>query len=163
MHFHPVRSTVEPSLRETGKRRAYLRRKANEVRSGEASEAREMRMENTVSGDRWWCGTPNERSECGEGRRLTYLPVAGSVGVRQYRDTGYSCLLSRVDDDKEDGEGREGDLNVDECTVTRRIAEADQEERGEGRASHKKEATDDLTVTVISAPTAARHLVSIYD
>lgn len=70
--------------------------------------------------------------------------------------------LSRVDDDKDEGEGK-GGLNVDECTVTRRIAEADQEERGEGRASHKKEATDDLTVTVISAPTAARHLVSIYD
>lgn len=70
--------------------------------------------------------------------------------------------LSQVDDDKE-GREEKGGLNVDECTVTRRIAEADQEERGEERASRKKEATDDLTVTVILAPTAVRHLVSIYD
>lgn len=41
-----------------------------------ASEAKEMRMEN---GERpWWCGTDRV-----EGRRLTYLPVVGSVGVRQ--------------------------------------------------------------------------------
>jgi len=67
---------------------------ADEVGEGtaKASEAKEMRMENTVSGDRWWCSTerPNERSV--EGRRLTYLPVVGSVGVRQVENPSVASL-----------------------------------------------------------------------
>lgn len=45
-------------------------------------------MVNTVSGDRWWCG--NERSV--EGQRLTCLPVAGSVGVRQVENPSVASL-----------------------------------------------------------------------
>lgn len=63
---------------------------ADEVGEGaaKASEAKEMRMENTVNGDRWWCGT--ERTV--EGRRLTYLPVVGSVGVRQVENRSVASL-----------------------------------------------------------------------
>lgn len=64
------------------------RRRRRVEGAAEASEAKEMRMENTVSGDRWWCG--NERSV--EGRRLTCLPVAGSVGVRQVENPSVASL-----------------------------------------------------------------------
>lgn len=64
------------------------RRRREVEGAAKASEAKEMRMENTVSGDRWWSGT--ERSV--EGQRLTYLPVAGSVGVRQVENPSVASL-----------------------------------------------------------------------
>lgn len=65
-------------------------RGAGEVGEGaaKASEAKEMRMENTVSGDRWWCGT--ERPV--EGRQLTYLPVVSSVSVCQVENPSVVSL-----------------------------------------------------------------------
>jgi len=63
--------------------------------AAEASEAKETRMENTVSGDRRRYGG-NERPIEGpvEGRRLAYLPVAGSVGVRQVENPSVASLPS---------------------------------------------------------------------
>jgi len=92
VHFHTSGHPVRRHSRLCGKR-AYVRseggRRRREVEgAAKASEAKEMRMENTVSGDRWWCGT--ERSV--EGQRLTYLPVAGSVSVRQVENPSVASL-----------------------------------------------------------------------
>lgn len=76
------------NARTCGARSEGGRRRREVEEAAKVSEAKEMRMENTVSGDRWWCGT--ERSV--EGQRLTYLPVAGSVGVRQVENPSVASL-----------------------------------------------------------------------
>lgn len=59
--------------------------------AAKASEAKEMRMENTVSG-RSVVVRQQATDQPVEGRRLTYLPVVGSVGVCQVENLFVASL-----------------------------------------------------------------------